>query len=110
MRVTAEEVMAVLASIGSDTTAKQLGHVAGPCVLDYQLSSGWMIRIFDECCYDFDYLEAVKPPGEDWIEAPEGDANSQAWHEVWEWNPDWDPETQKYIGIQQRKALGFVCV
>lgn len=68
-RPTPEEVIGVVFLIGKTIDAELIDcKDCGSCLKHYRLSNGWEIKIFDECCGEWDYLQAVKRPREDWID------------------------------------------
>ena len=65
---TPEEILEVLNAIGKSVHVMKIDyHKRTAYHVDYVLSNGWEIRIFNECQSEFDYVEEVKSPGEDWI-------------------------------------------
>lgn len=74
-----EEVLAMLNEIGKTVFVTKMEYHARTCYhVDYVLSNGWELRIFDECQGDYDYIEEIKPPGGEWIDLYD-DANYDHW-------------------------------
>lgn len=63
MKPTCDEIKAMMGEVGKTvfvTKRYDVGHLK-----HYDLSNGWQIEVFDEGSGEWDYLETVRPPGEE---------------------------------------------